>query len=170
MPKPKPVTKADLESALRYHGGNVQAAARNALKISRQAIYDKLHQWGLDPDDYRTTDYTSRGVSTDTNMTDTVRAVGELISDKVRASEAVTKLGDVVARTAETIERRVRPTPAKIGRLAPPILSMIQSGRLRLQAHTGEETTNDLLLEEYILDGFDAWLDRRLSDGNGDQQ
>ena len=49
------VERSIIEEALRRAGGQVARAAE-ALRVPRKTLYDKLHRFGLDPNDYKTAD------------------------------------------------------------------------------------------------------------------
>ncbi len=150
MPRPNPVTKQDVIEALRFWHGNVASAAKLTLKISRQALYEKLNLWGLHPEEYRG----DEGVHGGHVEGDSVNRVGDLASDRGRGMSPLSRLDAVMDRVGEAVvgtvmevameagERIRRRTPVQHPKLPPAMVEEIQTFRLRLQAMTGEETSN----------------------------
>jgi hypothetical protein len=178
MDRSNPVTKQELIGALRYWRGNVSQAAKLTLKISREAVYEKLKMWNLDPadfrEDFRSVTFSGDGLQVDTNEVDMSSSVGEMRGEKVQQFGATATFQSVMNRVGGAVETMVdvamevggqmkRRTPVQHPKLPPPIVDRIQDFRLRRQALTGIETNNSEVDIEFHLACFSGWAEEELA-------
>lgn len=154
------IKREDVVAALEFWGGNVKRAAVETLRISRQALYEKLEMFDLHAEDFRKV-VTSR---VDSVKRDSAVGVSEGVRVRelglVPTLEAVMSVaGEALMEAAmDVLEPARRPAKVDYPKLPRCMVDEYQAARLQLQALTGVETTNAELAIRFHRQCFQRFI------------
>lgn len=173
MAPPQRVSSVQIRASLEVWRGDVTNTSRD-LGVTKKAIYDRIHREGIDLAFYR------QQPATEDEMAQVTRGrIEEALQARDGNAMAVAEDLNISRRWLyrcmesfgiEPANYRnaqpappSRPRPVQTPRVKPEQTAQIQTFRLRLQSHTGRETTNTDVLEQFLRDCFPAWADAMLT-------
>lgn len=172
MPAPVKVTSQAIMNALLKWRGNVVAAA-GEVGMAPNSMYERIDRMGLDLAAIRSTSAVNPVTPINTVKHVTGNKGGT--HDKVRAQESARQAGTVYpsrprggsmgvmqATAEDDVPIKTGPRRHVPLRLKPEQRDMLQSAAWKLQAHFQAPTDENLILEQYIEEGFAEWFAAKL--------